>query len=203
MKKILVRENAETAQMNISYLETLKQRIESDVITNFLAFNAGNFNNDLLNDCLLGEGQKVRNLVLKQAEADLISMKTPSIRKMILEGVEKSINDFQTICERVKNLTEIKMLPYILIAGNKAKSKPDAEKEIIEGCKTYITTSDEEAIYNALQTVISGCDSLMKAMGKDTKKRIFPYLNIYQYIAHKESGRTVLRDDIDISYLAK
>jgi hypothetical protein len=201
--KILIRENSDVAKLNIAYLEGLKREIESKVISLFEEMNAGNFSTDLLTDALVGNGDKTRKLILKLAEDDLSKIRTPSIRNLVLSDVEKSFEKFNSACERIKSLAEIKMLPYIDIVGNKTKNTPDAEKNIIESCKTYIDSSEELAVYEALQTIIAGCDNFIKAIGKNAKTRLLPHINIYDFINQKEDGKTVLRDDTDISYLAK
>jgi len=202
-EKILVRENSDVAKLNIAYLETLKQEIERKVISLFADMTDVNFTTDLLTNALVGNGDKTHKLILKLAEDDLAKIKTPSIRNLVLTDVEKSFEKFNSACERIKGSVEIKMLPYIDIVGNKTKNTPDAEKNIIESCKTYIDSPEELAVYEALQTIIAGYDNFIKAIGKNAKARLLPYINIYDFINQKEDGKTVLRDDTDISYLAK
>jgi len=76
-EKILLRENKQTAQLNISRMKSLKSEIEKNIVPAFDNLNIGELTTELLNDALIGDCAKIKVRVREQAQMDIESIKKP------------------------------------------------------------------------------------------------------------------------------
>lgn len=199
-KKILLNENVSMANTKLNQLNELSQVIEKEVIPVFLSLSAGKFTTKHLTDILAGDGSLTLSLLRQQAETDLATIKTPSIRNSILTAVDKSFYDYKANCDSIKEMEAIKMLTCIQIENNKVTFIPGAEKQITEECKVYINSKEEELIYRGLEKICTGCNEFIQSVGERSKGRLYPYDGLLGFITY-DNGKFTLDSRIDFSDL--
>jgi len=179
-----LRENKQTAQLNISRMKSLKSEIEKNIVPAFDNLNIGELTTELLNDALIGDCAKIKVRVREQAQMDIESIKSPAIRTTLLKGVDTVLFEFTQVCSKVQKLKGVEMLNFIFVEKNEINILPDAESIINEECKEYIENENELAVYNALLATIKGIDDFTNALGKNATERLGnrPFSQIFSYI---------------------
>ena len=199
-ESILIRENIELGTIKINQLKTLKLKIEEIIIPAFNSLEIGDFSTESLNDILSDNSVIVSSMVQLNAKEDIKGIKTPSVRKSMLESVETTVRDFKEVCKSVGNLEGIELLPLIAIIENIVSLVPDAEKTIRESVKEYLNNKGEETIYFALQDVCNSMNSVMGALGATTSGHILDHSQILRFTELKD-GQLYVRNDIDFTNL--
>jgi hypothetical protein len=200
LEKKLIRENVEIANVKINQLKKLKTGIAETVIPAFKNLEIGEFSTELLNDVLSNNSATVSSMVRLQAQDDVRALKTPSVRKTMLESVEQSLQNFRGACKSVGNLEGIELLPLIAIIENIVSLVPDAENTIKESVKEYLNTKEEESLYFALQDVCKSLNTVMGALGATTSGHILDHSQILRFTELKD-GQLYVRNDIDFTNL--
>ena len=203
-EKILLRENEDTAQLNISRVKSLKLGIEKNVVPAFDNLNIGELTTELLIDALVGECAKIKVRVRKQAQTDIESIKSPAIRTTLLKGVDTVLFEFAQTCNKVQKLNSVELLNFIFVEKNEIQFLPDYESIITAECKEYINNDKELAIYNALLATIKGVDQFTHALGKNSSERLGnrPFSQIFSYII-SENGKISIDIKNDYKSLTK
>jgi len=199
-ESILIRENIELGTIKINQLKTLKLKIEEIIIPAFNSLEIGDFSTESLNDILSDNSVIVSSMVQLNAKEDIKGIKTPSVRKSMLESVETTVRDFKEVCKSVGNLEGVELLPLIAIIENIVSLVPDAEKTIRESVKEYLNNKGEETIYFALQDVCNSMNSVMGALGATTSGHILDHSQILRFTELKD-GQLYVRNDIDFTNL--
>ena len=204
IEKILLRENKQTAQLNISRVKSLKSEIEKNVVPAFDSLNIGELTSELLNDALIGNCEEIKFLVKVQAKNDIESIKSPAIRTILLKGVDTVLFEFTQVCIKVQKLKCIEMLNFIFVEKNEIQLLPEYESIIIEECKEYIENENELAIYNALLVTIKGINAFESALGRNATERLgnHPFSQILSYII-SENGKLTIDSQNDYKSLTK
>lgn len=199
-ESILIRENVELRTIKINQLKTLKLKIEEIIIPAFKNLEIGEFSTELLNDVLSNNSAIVSSMVRLQAQDDVRALKTPSVRKTMLQSVEQSLQSFRGTCKIVGNLEGIELLTLIAINENIVSLVPGAENTIMESMKEYLNNKGEETIYFALQDVCSSMNSVMGALGANASGHILDHSQILRFTELKD-GKLYVRNDIDFTNL--
>jgi hypothetical protein len=200
LEKKLIRENVEIANVKINQLKKLKTGIAETVIPEFKNLEIGDFSTELLNDVLSNNSAIVSSMVRLQAQDDVRALKTPSVRKTMLQSVEQSLQSFRGTCKTVGNLEGIELLPLIAIIENIVSLVPNAENSIIEGVKEYLNTKEEESLYFALQMACDGLNKAMNCLGVNAASRISDYPELLNFLVFK-NGRLEVNNDTDFTAL--
>jgi len=204
IEKILLRENKQTAQLNISRVKSLKLEIEKNVVPAFDNLNIGELNTELLNDALIGDCNEIKAMVRQQGQKDIESLKSTAIRVTLTKGIDTVLSEFAQTCNAVQKLKSLEMLNFIFVDKNEVKILPDAESVIIAECKEYIDDEKELAIYNALLATIKGINEFTNALGKNAADRLGsnPFSQIFSYIT-SENGKLSIDAQNDYKSLTK
>lgn len=163
MENLRIRTNELAVSVQFAALESLKSGCDK-IIPHFNNLGIGSLTTELLGDAILNSCAKITSVASQQAQDDVKAIKSPSIRKSMLEGVEGAVLAFKHECFTMLQGENRNLVKYLTVKKGSIEIIPEAKGTIEEQNTYYISDPKEIELYKLHMAACGALNKFMEAL---------------------------------------
>lgn len=203
MEKILINKRPNKTRVEIVLVEGICKKINEKLIPEFNKLNVGEFTSNLLDDALFNQSSKIINLLTKQANDELKSVKNVAIKSVYENAIKEQKENFLKSSYITLTIEEELLIKYVTIVNGTAVPIEGYKDQIKEDNFYYIESEQEKALYDALSKIADGINEFNSSLGETVKNYVTTPKYYDNFLIINQNGLFQFDTDTDVKFLAK